>query len=220
MNSTPEPALGDTTPDSATPAGGVFGNPNGHHHTDQAPVVVRQWTIEEILDQAKLPEKRARICLRADLWERHDTLVAELSALVDARGELLEDDDATNADVTPRAQAIEKNAELEAVQREMAKSMWFPLFRGMTSDDLMVFTKKNMPAPDKNGERDMTEYNTLLVAECSVDPKMSVEDVRKLRKTLGSRAIGELRKTATEVCTQGGVDIPKSPVSLRNLTQE
>lgn len=213
-------SLGDPTPDSAPPAGGVFGAPNGTQPLDLGPI--RQWTIEEILAEAKLPELRARICLRADLQERHDSILAELATLVDARGELIEDDEATAGDVTNASRARALNDELQGVQREMAKSMWFPLFRGMASDDLAVFSKLHLPkdASDPNAKVDMTTYNTLLVAECSVDPKLSVDDVKALRKKLGSRAMGELVKTATRVCTQGGVDVPKSPVSLRNLTQE
>lgn len=210
-------SLGDPTPDQPSPAaGGVFGNPNGHQHTDEIPTTVRQWTIEEILNQAKLPEKRARICLRADLQAEHAANLAELATLVDARGELIVDDEASVGDVSPAVRARELVDRNRVLEREMAKSMWFPLFRGMTSDDLQVFSKKNMP---KGEGADMSEYNTLLIAESSVDPKLSPEDVRALRKKLGSRAIQELFQTATEVNIRGGVDVPKSPVSLRNLTQ-
>jgi len=206
--------LGDTAPDTAPPAGGAFGDPNGPA-TPQAPVVVKQWTLAEVLDAAELPEKHARICVKANLQAEHDQIVAELMTLVDTRGEVIEDEEAAAGEATNDSRAIELNDRLRRVSKEMAGSMWFPLFRGLCVDDLAVFNKQHIP---KGDSPDLTEYNIRLVAECSVEP-WTVDDVKALRKKFGSAAMQELISTAHEVCVRGGVDVPKSPVSLRNLTQ-
>lgn len=163
-------------------------------------------TIEDILDMAKTPEKRARVCLRADLQAEYDSIVTELSTLVDAQGKVIADDDAAVGDATPAQRAAELEDRAQRVRREMLKSMWTPLFRGLTSDDLATFNREHAP---KGDNPDMTEYNTALVAACAVKPVLSVEDVRRLRTKLGSRAVGELVNTANWVCSRGGIDVPK-----------
>ncbi|WP_435744899.1 hypothetical protein [Nocardioides sp. SYSU DS0663] len=208
-------SLGDPTPPDALPAGGAFGNPNAP--TDQPTPVRRQLTIEEVLASAKLPEKHARVCLRADLQARHDDLIAQLAAMVNAQGELIEDPEASAADVSAASRAQALNDELAAVRREMTSAMWFPLFRGLSTDELAVFNKRHEP---KGDGADMTDYNVQLVAACAVEPTMSVGDVKALRKKLGARAMRELTNTAHEVCARGGVDVPKLPASLLNLTRQ
>jgi hypothetical protein len=207
--------LGDPTP---PPAPHPFGNPDGQADLDlPAP---QAWSVDQILAMARTPEKRARICLRADLQARHDQILAELRTLITAAGEIIEDPERSNGDVSNESRAIALNTELTQIQREMAASMWQPLFRGKTSDDMAVFNKAHFPKADGKGNVDLKEYYFLLISECSVEPKLSVDDVRKLKGTLGAAAYAELRDTAKDVCTEGGVDVPKSPVSLRNLTRQ
>lgn len=214
MTTNHDQTLGDTTPDTP-PADGVFGNPNGPT-ADQPPVVRRQLTIEEVLASARLPEKHARVCLRADLQARHDDLVAQLAGMVNAQGELIEDPEASAADTSAASRAQALNDDLADVRREMAQAIWFPLFRGLSTDDLAVFNKRHRP---KGDNADMTDYNIELVAACAVEPTMTVDQVKALRTKLGSRAMQELINTAHEVCARGGVDVPKLPVSLLGLTQ-
>lgn len=207
-----ETALGETTPPAAHP----FGNPDGP--TD-LPDVVRSRTVEEILAMARRPEKHARVCLRADLEARLDRILGELVTLVTPQGELIEDPEASMGEQSAAARARALNDDATAVRREMNDAMWFPLFRGMSSEDIAVFNKKHFPKnADKDGNVDLSEYNILLTAECSVEPKLSDDDVRRLKSTLGSKAYKALTATAQQVCTEGGVDVPKSPLSLRNLT--
>lgn len=200
---TDEPTVSDLTP----PAGGVFGNPNGP--TSES--AVNDLTIDEILARAKTPERTARICLRADLQAEYDELVAELTDLVDAEGRVMVDDEATIGETSPAQRATEIEERLRLLRTEMAENTWAVRFRGLTTDELALFNREHEP----KGDQDWTEYNTHLVAACAVKPVLSVDDVRKLRKTLGSRAMGQLVTSATWVCTQGGVDVPKSsPFSL------
>lgn len=210
--------LGDTT--QPTPGPTVFGTPDADSAADpiEHPSTARMLTLDDVLSRARLPEKRARVCLRADLQAEYDELVAELSTLVNAQGELIDDDtDRAISETSARDRAVELGERIEVVRRKMADSMWLPLFRGLSTDDLAVFNKRHLP---KGDSPDLTEYNQLLVAECSVEPKMSIDDVKELRKKLGSRAFVQLVKTANEVCIQGGIAVPKSQSFLVDLTQE
>jgi hypothetical protein len=214
-------SLSDPTPVQASPGASVFGNPDAVVSA-AAPIehqpITRMLTVEDVLSRARLPEKRARVCLRADLQAEYDDLVAELSTLVNARGELLEDNqERAMGETSAQDRALELGERVEAVRREMAESMWFPLFRGLSTDDLAVFNKQHIPKGEKP---DLTEYNVRLVAECSVEPKMSVEQVQQIRKKLGSRAFLQLIQAANGVCIHGGVDVPKSQSFLVDLTQE
>ncbi|CAI9417380.1 hypothetical protein [Nocardioides sp. T2.26MG-1] len=190
------------------------------------PPVVRQWTIEEILGTARPPERHARVCLRGDLEAEHDMILAELAILVDARGKVIEDDEERDAATPSRAaRARELAARDDVVRREMAGAMWYPLFKGLTSDQLSEFNGLHLPKPKPNGEdSDLTEYHTLLIAECSVaskhGPKLSVDDVRSLRAKLGARAVGALAKAAREASTQGGTDFPQLPPGWARLKEQ
>lgn len=212
--SNPDVALGDPTTDAPTPgheapAGGVFGVPGGHDHdAHQPPATARQWSIDEILEEARLPEKYARVCLRADLDAREEQLLAQLGSLVDAQGELLEDAEASMGEETAASRAREIHDELRAVQAEKRAAMWFPLFRGMCPDDRDVFNEKYYPKKDG---ADLTGYHARLIAECTVDDDITYEKVLRLRRKLGGGAYGQLVQTAVWVCTRGGVDVGKSP---------
>lgn len=214
-------SIGDTTPDQPAPSSTMtpFGDPTGPSQPDRpAPdAPVRQWTIAEVLDRARRPEKRAKICLRADLQAEYDQTGAELAGLVDAQGRVIDDDDRPAGVQSNAARAQQLSDRMVALRREMAAEMWYPLFRGLSSDDLVEFNKRHKPKGDRP---DMTEYNTLLIAECSVEPKLTVDDVRALRTTLGSAALGELATTANEVCSRGGVDFPQLPAALARLKQQ
>lgn len=200
-----------TTPaEPATP----FGNPDG------TPLPHRQLTIEEVLESARRIEKVARISLRGDLAAEHDEVVRELASLVDTNGELIADPEASLDEQSTAARAQELNDRLTALGREMAGAMWSVRFRAMSSDEWAVFTKAHLPQPDKDGKQDLTEFNVKLIAATAIDPEISEDQVKALSAKLGSSQMVALANTAWSVCTKGGVDVPKSPLSLRNLTQQ
>jgi len=225
-------SLGGPAADPGAPAAAPsptmtpFGDPTGHSAAPIEPDAgARPWTIDEILATAKTPELYARVCLRADLEAEHAQILAELATLVDAQGNVLDDDERSGGEVSKAARVQELLARRKQVAGEMANSMWFPLFRGLTTDELADFNRLHKPKRRSDGEDpDLSEYNTLLVAECSIaskhGPKLSVDDVRKLRQQLGSRAMGELVRTAHAVCTKGGADVPKLPASWAGLKQQ
>lgn len=208
MSDNPDATLGGDT----EPTTSVFGDPNA----TTPPIVRRQLTVEDVLESARRPEKYARVCLRADLQAEHDQLVAELATLVNAQGEIIADEEASIGEATAEARAKQINERLKVLRAEMAESMWFVLFRGMAAEDYQVFDKKYRP---KTKDADFTEFHSRLVTETAIDPAIAYEQVVALRKKLGPRAMVELYNTAFAVCNTGGVDVPKLPASLHNLTQ-
>lgn len=207
--------LADTA-DSDTPvaASSPFGNPDA----PTPPTGRRQWTLEDILTKAKRPEKYATICLRADLQAEHDRIVTDLSTLVTPAGELIDPDaDETSLGQESPLAAVERlNRELADVRAEMQDSMWFPRFRGMSSDDLVVFQEQHYP---KKEGVNLVGWQNQLVAASMIEPTVTVADVEKLRGTLGAQAMRKLIDTATEVNLRGGIDIPFSPSFSRPPTQ-
>ncbi|MEP7739786.1 hypothetical protein ABKW28_19260 [Nocardioides sp. 31GB23] len=214
---TDDQTLADTTPPAAheSPAGGVFGDPTAAPL--QPPTVRRQWSIADILAEARVPERYARVCLRADLEADHERILTELRTLIDVEGNIIEAEDASLGEETNTARAHRLNDELEQIKADMAKATWWPRFRGMTSDEFAVFNKEHYPKKDGAS---LEDYNNQLVAATMHEPQVTPDEVAALRKKLGMKAMSNLIVKATEVNTQGGVDVPKSPSSLQNLTRQ
>lgn len=179
-------------------------------------------TLEEILAEARLPEDYARICLRADLEAEHNRVVQDLARLLNADGTLIEDDETTLDAVSAQAQAQQLADRMMELKREMAGSMRYFRFRGLSDDALAEFRAQHRPKPERG--KDITPaqrhaFNNALVAATAVEPALSVNDMISLRGVLGSLAISELVRVADKVTTRGGVDVPKSPASLVSLAQ-
>lgn len=175
----------------------------------------KPFTVDEVLASARLIERTASVCLRADLTAEWDELLDELATLVTATGEMLEDDSEDSmGEVSGRGRVTQITTRMTALRREMAANTWRPRFRALPSDEWPPFLKKNRP---KGDGADLTEFFTKLIAETALDPDLTVEKVKELRKVLGDPQIGELTKTAWQACTAGGIDVPKLPSSLAKI---
>lgn len=208
-------ALGDITPDAPTPAheqaGGVFAVPGAHDPSAHMPDAVRSWTIDEILDTARLPEAYASICLRADLDAEYERLVDELQTLISTTGEVIDDPDGALGEESNSARAQRLSDEIRVVVEQRRAAMWFPQYRGLPPEDLDVFNKKYRP---RNSDDDHTDYQARLIAECTVDDDITYDAVLQLRRKLGNRAYLELVRKALDVNNRGGVDAGKLPTFL------
>ncbi len=193
-----------TTPDTPTAGGNPFQRPPAPE-IDLG--VLEQWTIEDILEQAKLPEKRVFVCLAGDLQAEYDGYIEELNTLVNAAGELIVDPESSIGEQTAEARAQELADKVQDVRQRMKRKMAGFLLRGMSADDLAVFEKANKP---KDPNADHTDYWVKLIAQSAVQPPMTEENVRSFRKKLGFNAFWELVKGARSVNLDGGVDVPKS----------
>lgn len=200
----------------------VFGNPDGHDHSEHdlgahQPISSGLLTVEDVLASARLVERTASICLRADLTAEHDQVLDELGTLVTPSGEVIGgDEEGAVSDQSNASRAQELADRLLALKREMRASMWRVRFRAMDSDTWTAFKKQHMP---KGKDADMTEFRTKLIAECAIEPPITEDQVRQLRKKFNASQFVDLSDTAFEACTAGGLDVPKSPNSWANLTQ-
>lgn len=189
---------------------------------DPDPTPDRMLTVAEILEEARLPEDFARICMRADLEAELTRLERELAGLVDAEGRLVEDDDDESSlgdSDTRAAQARSLGDQIKTIRQQMTGSVRFVRFRGLSSDASQEFDERHAVKAKEPTQKQVAAFNDLLISATAVEPTLSVEDMRQLRAKLGPRSISELVRVAKKVCVQGGVDVPKSPVSLLNLTQ-
>lgn len=214
-------SLGDSTPDA--PSGDtVFGNPDGHDHSEHDPGAHRPLSsgllsVEDVLAAARLPERTASICVRADLTAEHDQIMAEMATLLTPGGELLADDDEAGMDAQGNAARARELADRDRqVLDEMRAHMWRVRFRAMDSDTWPEFKKQHMP---KGKDVDLTDFRTKIIVACAIDPELTDEQVRQLRKKLGTAQIDKLSDTAFQANEQGGIDVPKSPASWANLEQ-
>ncbi len=206
--------LGDITPD-------IPGDDHSDHdhdpgaHPISAPV--QFLTVEDVLAAARLPERTASICLRSDLTAEHDVVLGELGTLVTASGEVIGDDAEAGMDAHSNASRARELADrLQQLKAEMRSSMWHVRFRAMPSDDWSAFKKQHMP---KGQGADMTDFRTKIIAACAIEPPITEDQVKELRKKLGSAQIVSLSDTAFDACNAGGLDVPKSPNSWARLQQ-
>ena len=189
--------LGTPTPDEHTQT----------HQIEFPPNTPRTFTVEDVLANAKLPERTAQVCLRPDLQADYDAALTELATLVNAQGEIIADPEATLGDESRVGRAQELGDIIAEVRKEMAAHMWSVRFRGLASEDYSVFNKQHQP---KGENPDTTEYNLHLIAATAFDPPISYEQAKALNAKLGARAMTELSNTAWNTCNDGGISVPKS----------
>lgn len=202
-----------------------FGSPDGHDRSDSlsehdldASKPTSLFTVEDVLASARLVERTASICLRADLTAELDQIRAELATLLTPGGEVIGGDDETSADQQSNAgRALELVDRDRQVRHQMQGQMWHVRVRGMASDDWSTFKRLWWP---KGKDPDMTEFRTKLVAKCAIEPAITEDQFKALRKKLGSAAIIELSDKAYEACTAGGLNVPKLPNSWATLAQQ
>lgn len=176
------------------------------------------FTVEDVLASARLVERTASICLRADLTAELDQIRAELATLLTAGGEVIGgDEEGAVSDQSNASRARELVDRDQQISRQMRGQMWHVRVRGMASDDWSTFKKLWWP---KGKDADMTEFRTKITAACAIEPPITEDQFRALRKKLGSAAIVELSDKAYEACTAGGLDVPKLPNSWATLAQQ
>lgn len=161
--------------------------------------------VDEIMTQARLVERTARICLRGDLQAELDDIMDELANLVDADGNILSEGDQALADQSRANELLERRHNVLA---DMAGAMRTIRFRAMPDDTWRAWEKAHQ---DASGQyKDVDEANADLIATTAIAPKLTLEQVKQMRSKLGPTQIGTLANKAFEACTSGGVDVPKS----------
>lgn len=170
--------------------------------------------IEEILGQAKLPEKEVPICLRGDLY-------VELDAAEKALAEI-------------ERRALAKDGSLDAGAGRLEAAQRVAQVRQQMLDSSAVFRLRAVPRrrysdllgehPAREGEpRDAaTGFNCdtffdALARESLVDPAVTAEQWEQLADTLSDPQYEELTDAAWAV-NRRGVDVPFSSAASRALS--
>ena len=171
--------------------------------------------IDEVMSQARLVERTAKICLRGDLQAEFDDLTEQLGDLVDADGRILSEGDIALAD---QGEAIKLNERIQELLAEMNKATRTIRFRAMPDDAWRAWEKAHQ---DSQGNyKDPDQANLELIAETAIAPTMSLDQVRNLRSKLGPTQMAAMANAAYAACTSGGVDVPKlrpfSPAPRQN----
>lgn len=171
-------------------------------------------SLDEVLSSARLVERKAKICLRADLEAEYQDLMSELASLVDEEGNVVADDEALADQKVGRAQELQRL--LEENRKIRAEHVRVVKFQAMPSDEWEAFEKANRQGGDVSAPvKNAAEYERKLIARCSIAPKLTEEQVTDLKGKLGPAQMDHLFKKAYEACTTGGLDVPKSlPFSL------
>ena len=167
----------------------------------------RMLSIDELLTEARRPERIAPICLRGDLQADWEQATRDLSKIVDADGVPLPDPDGAIGDTTNAGRAVELTARIADLEQQMRGAMRHVRFRGLPSDEWPVFVKEHAKP---NAEDEGVEFDIQLVAATAVEPTLSVDQVRQLRKVINNSQWRALADTAYSACAHGGVDVPKS----------
>lgn len=175
------------------------------------------FSVEDILGMARLPERTASICVRADLQGEWDRLLEELSTLVNQHGEILDSAEPSAGDVSAEGRALQIQDRMNEIRGEMRKAMWHVTFRAMDDESWATFKRMHKP---KDPNADHTDFQHRLVCETAISPTLSKDQLQALRKKLGPTGIAALTVKAWEACTSSGLDVPKLPASLRNLAGE
>lgn len=197
MTQTDDHTLGDT---SASPAPTVFGTPTPEPKPADQPL-----TMDELLNEVRLVERVARICLRGDLYAERQAILEELSRLVDADGNVISQGDQALADQSRAEELLEKNAAVEAKMRAAFRTV---RFRAMPDDEWALFKKENGDAAGK--PKNIDDFNAKIIARCAIEPTFTEAQVKAARSKLGAPQFTELANEAFWACTTGGLDIPKS----------
>lgn len=173
--------------------------------------------LDELMSaEPALAERMVTIYTQPALEAQIDDLEEKLVALLGPEGEL----PARNADASlgddDAAHAVELAEQIKALQDRYAASARHIRVRQLDSDTWSAFQKKHdkvlkaePPYPD--------EMWTELIAASAVEPTLTLDQIRALRKKLGSPTLHLLANACFNLNTEVGVSVPKSRASSHVL---
>lgn len=179
---------------------------------DAANPFERVLDLEALMSSARRVERVVRLCLRPDLEAEYAALGDELGNFVDASGKLLKREDGDEKSLSDRNRAVEIDERMGELRRQMLAESYTVRFRGMSETEFTAFEDVHLG----EGEKRTTEYWNKLLVQTAIAPKMTIDQVRALRDQLTFSQVNALITAAFEACTEGGLDVPKSPSYLRS----
>lgn len=170
--------------------------------------------IDELLAEARLPEKEIQVCLRGDLLAEYDAAAAALD-----EAERMARIEASLDSGGPKIAAAERVAAVR--ERLLAASVTFRLRAVPRSRWTQLYAEH--PPRDGDAIDAATGFNRetffdALTLESVIDPVMAAEQWQALADRLSSAQYDALTTAAWEV-NRSGVDVPFSLAASRALTR-
>lgn len=161
-------------------------------------------SVADWIKLARLPEKSATICLRADLQAEFDELSVQHKRV----------EDTARFDDRLTGTLSGLQSEMAAIRAEMEKSYRTFRFRALTRDER---EKLNADAPkDPDGSPEEQSTRELWVSRAAIKPRMTLDEVIGLRAVIGEGQFAELWDTAYEATMRRRVDLPFMPAAWAN----
>lgn len=166
-------------------------------------------------DGPHLAERVIPVCMRADLAAEHETLDAELRALLERPNQKLGDDG-----------RAEKRRRLLELEERMAKATYPFRLRAMPQRRFKEFRDEHPPRKDEKGDIDprdgvlFVNTETLwepLTRACLVDPQLDDQAWERLIESLTNRQFEEVAWAAWAL-NRGEIDVPFS-LAASQLTE-
>lgn len=183
----------------------------------------QQSIVDTILDlnaflsaDVRRPEKTAPFSTKPHLEAKLDELDRELHLLASPTGQVRDPDEPlASGGRTARVVARER----QAVAAEMQAAMRGIRFKALPADEWEAFEAKHKKVLD---DRDADKSAVLdeLVVLCADAPRISTEQLAKLKASAGITQLVTLRDYAWSVNNKAGVSVPKSSLSSDVLRRE
>lgn len=166
--------------------------------------------IEQIIAGARRPETTVPLCMRGDLQAVWEQLDRDFDAA----------DKAITEEVTAGGSpvlAVKIAKQMEEVQREMQASTVIFTLRGMSRTSWQELVKANPPIEGVDeGEVNEEEFVTAMIAECSTEPVMTVEQAGRLRDQITDGQWQELATAAWQL-NKSMIGVPYSLAASTRL---
>lgn len=171
-------------------------------------------TLDEVIQGARLPERRVRITKRGDLIGILDELEGRLEELVDDDGQPIAEDTSLGDEsevATLTRQALQ-------VRAEIAKTSFTFVVRSMGSDNWKAFEEQWRDAKTRSYKEGF--WDALLI-KSAVSPALPDQAaVDRFRKAYNANQTLSVAQAAFVANNQSGLDIPKLPPALAALKHE
>lgn len=158
--------------------------------------------FDALLDEARPPEARIPLCLRADLASRHEELDQRLTELANRSSAMLAD---------PEQASLAQ--EIRAVEQQMADSTVTVLLRAVPRPDFRKLAAEHPPREGHAGDRvlgfNQETFYESLIALCLVEPALDRPRVERLLGKLNDGQYSALAEAAWNL-NRSEVSVPFS----------
>lgn len=157
-------------------------------------------TLDDWLDDVHLPEGDVTVYGRGDLLAVDERLQLELRQALAEENAVPEPD----RGIDHGSRSAELTAKIDENYQQMKGSAKTFRLRGLPQDRIDDLLRKHR---DDKGDLNLAEYLVHVVAEGSVEPKLTVEAARKLRTKLNAGQWTKITESMTNL-TQGNINLP------------